>query len=188
MGWFLSSKKKRAKPRRRASLAEHKPWDPKRTLTGLKALGVFALAVGLVIGWRYSERYLLDYARERQTTEVTPEMIELVDAPQWMSEAIREQVRRTASAQIQADPMDGKSLRHTAEVLRDDPWVRDVIQVARRSGGRVLVSAIYRQPVAMIESADGYHLVDGQGVCLPGVYLSDQVQGMGLVVGASCWT
>ncbi len=182
MGWFLSSKKKRGKTRSRTSLAEHKPWDPKRTLAGLKALGVFALAVGLVIGWRYSERYLLDYARQRQTAQVTPEMIELVDAPIWMSEPIREQVRRTVSAQINPDPMDGKSLRHTADVLGDDPWVRDVIQVARRSGGRVLVSATYRQPVAMIESPAGYHLVDALGVCLPGLYLSDQVEGMGLVV------
>ncbi len=182
MGWFLSSKKKRAKTRRRASLAEPKPWDPTRTLMGLKALGIFALAVGLVIGWRYSERYLLDYARQRQTAEVTPDMIELVDAPDWMSEGIRQQVRQTASAHIKPDPMDGKSLRRTAEVLGDDPWVREVIQVARRSGGRVLVSATYRQPVAMIQGPDGYHLVDAQGVCLPGVYPSSQIQGMGLVV------
>jgi hypothetical protein len=182
MGWFLSSNKKKTKARRRTSLAEHKPWDPKRTLAGLKMLGVFALAVGLVIGWRYSERYLLDYASQRQTADITPEMIVLTDAPAWMSEAIREQVRVAASQNIDPDPMDGKSLRLTAEALRKDPWVRDVIQVARRTGGRVLISATYRRPVAMIESAQGYHLVDAQGVCLPGVYLSDQVQAMGLVV------
>jgi len=172
MGWFLSRKKKRAKPRRRTSLVEPRAWDPGRTLAGLKALGVFALAVGLVIGWRYSERYLLDYARQRETTKVTASMIELVDVPAWMSEAIREQVRRTASAHIESDPMDGRSLRRTAEVLREDPWVREVIQVARRSGGRVLVSARYRRPVAVIQGPDGYRLVDAHGVCLPGVYPS----------------
>lgn len=181
MGWFLSSKKK-TKPRRRASLEEPKAWDPKRTLAGLKALGIFALAIAMVIGWRYSERYLLDYARQRQTAEVTADMIELVDAPAWMSENIRAQVRATASSHIDPDPMDGKSLKQTAEVLRNDPWVKDVIQVARRSGGRVLVSATYRQPVAVIQGFDGYRLVDAEGVCLPGVYPQAQVESMGLVV------
>lgn len=181
MGWFLSSKKK-AKPRRRASLEEPKPWDPKRTLAGLKMLGVFALAVGLVIGWRYSERYLLDYAKQRQATPITADMIELIDAPAWMSENIRVQVRETAAEHIAADPMDGKSLRQTAEVLRNDPWVKDVIQVARRSGGQVLISANYRQPVAVVQGFDGYRLIDSQGVCLPGVYPQPQVDAMGLVI------
>jgi hypothetical protein len=182
MGWFLGSKKKRGKPRRRAGLVEHKPWDPKRTLAGLKALGVFALAVGLVIGWRYSERYLLEYARQRQAAPVTADQVELVDAPAWMNQDIREQVRSVAAAHIDPDPMDGKSLRRAAEALRDDPWVREVIQVARRSGGRVLVSARYRMPVAVIQGRDGYHLVDIQGVCLPGLYTLPQVDRLGLVL------
>lgn len=184
MGWFLSKKKKkRAKPRRGASLVEHKPWDPRRTLLGLKALGIFALAVALVIGWRYGERYLLNYAKERQGTQrVTADLIELVDAPNWMSEGIREQVRESAAVQIEPDPLDGRSLRLCAEALRRDPWVRDVIQVARRSNGRVLVSARYRKPVAVIEARDGYHLVDAQGICLPGVYGAHEVEGLGLVM------
>lgn len=181
MGWFLSSKKK-TKSRRRASLEEPRPWDPKRTLAGLKMLGVFALAVGLVIGWRYAERYLLDYAKQRQSAPVTADMIELIDAPTWMSENIRVQVREAAAEHIAADPMDGKSLRQTAEVLRNDPWVKDVIQVARRSGGRVLVSASYRRPVAVVQGFDGYRLIDAEGVCLPGVYPQTQVDAMGLVV------
>ncbi len=183
MGWFLSNKKKkRSKPRRKASLIEQTAWDPKRTLAGLKALGVFALAVALVIGWRYGERYLLDYAKQRQDTPITAEMIELVDAPVWMSEGIKDQVRQTASAQIDPDPMDGRSLREAADVLRQDPWVREVIQVSRRTGGRILVSARYRQPVAVIEGMDGYHLVDDQGVCLPGLYQANEVKGLGLVM------
>lgn len=185
MGWFLSSKKKkkRAKPRRSGSLLEPKAWDPQRTLAGLKALGLFALAIGLVIGWRYGERYLLDYAnRHRPVTRVTADVIELIDAPAWMSEGIREQVRESAAEHIAPDPMDGRSLRLAAEALRDDPWVREVIQVARRSNGQVLVSAAYRRPVAIIQADDGYHLIDAQGVCLPGVYRAHEVNGLGLVM------
>lgn len=183
MGWFLSKKKKkRSKPRRSTSLAEQTSWDPKRTLTGLKALGVFALAVTLVIGWRYGERYLLDYAKQRQDEPVTAAMIELVDAPAWMSEGIQDQIRKAAAIEIDPDPMDGRSLRETAGALRANPWVREVVQVTRRSGGHVLVSALYRQPVAVVEAKDGYHLVDFQGVCLPGLYQAHEVKGMGLVM------
>lgn len=183
MGWFLSKKKKkRAKPRRSASLMEPKAWDPKRTLAGLKALGLFALAIALVIGWRYGERYLLDYARQQHVEPVGSEMIELVDAPAWMSEGIREQIRQTVAEPIDPDPLDGWSLRMAAEALRHDPWVRDVNQVTRRTGGRVLVSARYRQPAAVIQARDGYHLVDAQGICLPGVYERHEVQSLGLVL------
>ena len=183
MGWFLSSnKKKRAKPKRRANLTEHKPWDPKRTLLGLKVLGVFALAVALVIGWRYGERYLLNYANEnRPVKRITADVVELVDAPNWMSEGIREQVRDSAAAPIEPDPLDGRSLKAAAEALRKDAWVRDVKQIARRSNGQILVYATYRRPVAVIEARDGYHLVDAQGVCLPGVYGAHEIDGLGLV-------
>jgi hypothetical protein len=179
---MLSSKKKKSKPRRRASLTEQKLWDPRRTLTGLKALGVFAVAVALVIGWRYGERFLLDYAKDRQDNRITPAMVELVEAPGWMSEGIKDQIRQTACVPIDPDPMDGRSLRNSAEALRDDPWVREVHQVSRRSGGRVLVSATYRRPVAVIAGKDGYHLVDEQGVCLPGLYQAYELQRLGLVM------
>ncbi len=181
MGWFLSSKKKKSKSRKRTSLMEREAWDPKRTLAALKLLGVFALAVALVIGWRYSERYLLDYAKQHQSEPVTVKQIELVDAPAWMSEGIKDQIKQTAATHVSPDPMDGRSLRQTAEALKQDPWVRDVNQVTRRSGGQVLVSARYRQPVAVIESKDGYHLVDAKGVCLPGLYQGFEVQQLNLV-------
>jgi len=188
MGWFLTSnKKKRAKPRRRSGLVEAGSWDPKRTLTGLKAVGVFALAVGLVIGWRYSQDYLLAYAQRHHQVPVTADSIVLVDAPGWMSEDIRVQVRQTAAKHIDPDPMDGQSLRYAAAALRNDPWVKRVDQVARRFGGRVLVSAAYRRPVAVVQGYDGYHLIDDQGVCLPGLYRESQAKRLGLVqlTGAS---
>lgn len=182
MGWFLTSnKKKKSRSRKRTTLREREAWDPKRTLAGLKLLGVFALAVALVIGWRYGERYLLEYAKQRQPEPITASDIELIDAPAWMSEGIKDQIRQTAATRIQPDPMDGRSLRDAAEVLREDPWVKDVIQVTRRSNGQVLVSARFRQPVAVIEGKDGYHLVDIQGVCLPGLYQGYEVQRLGLV-------
>jgi len=181
MGWFLTKKKKRAKPRRRAGVDEGRPWDPKRTLTGLKVLGVFALAIGLVIGWQYAQDYLLTYVQRHHQVPMTADSIELVDAPGWMSEDIREQVRRTVVKYIDPDPMDGQSLRHAAQALRGNPWVKRVDQVARRWGGRVLVEAEYRRPVAVVAGKDGYHLIDDQGVCLPGLYKQNQAKQLGLV-------
>jgi cell division septal protein FtsQ len=181
MGWFLTKKKKRAQPRRRAGLDEAKPWDPKRTLAGLKVLGVFAVAIGLVIGWRYSQDYLLSYVQRHHQVPMTADSVVLVDAPAWMSEDIRAQVRQAAIKHIDPDPMDGQSLRNAAAALRENPWVQRVDQVARRYGGRVLVSADYRRPVAVVQSRDGYHLIDNQGVCLPGLYQENQAKRLGLV-------
>ena len=187
MGWFLTKKKKTTKSRRKSGSAKDTGWDPKRTLAGLKAIGVFALGIGLVIGWRYSQNFLLDYTKQKHGVALSAESISLVDAPSWMNDDIREQIGETAAQHIAPDPMDGLSLRHAAEALRQNPWVESVTQVERRWGGRVLVTAEYRQPVAVVQSHDGYHLIDQQGVCLPGLYHAGQAKSLGLVqlVGVS---
>ena len=39
----------------------------------------------------------------------------------------------------------------------------------------MLVFARYREPVALVQSRDGYRLVDIKGVRLPGLYLHHQI-------------
>jgi hypothetical protein len=40
----------------------------------------------------------------------------------------------------------------------------------------VSVEADYREPIALVRCVGGYRLVDRQGVCLPGLYTSNQVR------------
>ncbi len=187
MGWFLTRKSnKRSKSRKHTSLMEPQSWDPQRTLMGLKLLGAFALAVALIIGWRYAERAMLEYAKTHSPVrEVTSERIELIDAPSWMSDAIQQQIRACAAQPISPDPMDGWSLRLAAKNLQHNPWIEQVRQVERRSDGRIEVRADYRRPVAIVEARDGYHLIDRNAVCLPGVYGEHQAYRLGLIILAN---
>ncbi|MCH9058478.1 MAG: hypothetical protein IIB55_07610 [Planctomycetes bacterium] len=52
-------------------------------------------------------------------------------------------------------------------------WVRRVQAVRRRPDGRFDVRCEYRVPMAMVQSRGGFHLVDRQGVRLPGEYSYD---------------
>lgn len=52
-------------------------------------------------------------------------------------------------------------------------WVRRVRAVRRRPDGRFEVRCEYRLPMAMVQSRGGFHLVDRQGVRLPGEYSYD---------------
>jgi hypothetical protein len=185
MGWFLTKKKggksRSAKSRGRAgSSASPKPWDPQRTLRGLKVLTGIALAAGAVVGWYYGEEALVDYAATMQADPVGLEDVVLVDAPAWMSPEVRNRVATVVAEQVSPDPLDGRSLRLAAEALAQEPWVARVEQVRRLAKGQVAVRAEYRQPVAIVEALDGYHLVDATGVQLPGLYYRDQVDRLGL--------
>jgi hypothetical protein len=55
----------------------------------------------------------------------------------------------------------------------DVGWVRRVQAVRRRPDGRFEVRCEYRLPMAMVQSRSGFHLVDRQGVRLPGEYAYD---------------
>lgn len=187
MGWFLSlSHAKAASTRKKKPVsgrgAGPEPWNPHRTILALWILGAGLLGLGLIMGWRYGERALLAYAAQRPGQGVRTADIDLVGVPGWMSETVQEGLRHRVAGCIAADPLDGRSLRVAAGTLADDPWVQDVRQVRRLGTGRVMVEAVYREPVALVRGASGFHLVDEVGVVLPGLYLEHQIGAIGLPV------
>lgn len=192
MGWFLTRDSKGRKGRgakrtTRGKGGRAKPWDPQRTLLGLTVLGLLGLAVALGIGWRYGEDALERYVARTHASEVEANDVVLVDRPAWMAEAVREELAALVAEQVDANPLDTHSLRDAVDALARSPWVKQVRQVRRVQGGEVLVAANYREPVAIVEALDGYHLVDEEGVELPGLYMDYQVQDLGLplIEGAS---
>ena len=100
---------------------------------------------------------------------MTDDKVALVDAQPWMSRSLRQQLKQTVALQLSDNPLDGPSLAHAAEALAANPWVARVDEVRRTDTG-VEVLGEYRQPVAVVESGDGYYLVDAQGVRLPPRY------------------
>lgn len=183
MGWFLSthkSHKNKRTSRARTSPATPQQWDPQRTLQGLKFLSITAALIGIVVGWHYSEHFLTHYTAATHATTITAQHVELADAPPWMSPMLRGDLRHLIAGQIDHNTLDPHNLERAAFVLGDSPWVRRVGRIQRTGHDQVKVYAQYRQPVATVQGIDGYHLVDDQGVRLPGLYLKHQLPQLGL--------
>lgn len=170
MSWFLTTGKKNRSKSKRGSSTKTGAWDPQRTLAAVKLLLILAAAIGAGYGWRFGREALLDYARNRAPAVMQPDRVILADAPTWMGEALSARLRGLVAAEIHGQPLDGNALARAVGVLRHSPWVETVHRVERRSLDEVVVRADYRRPVAMVETRDGYHLVDAFAVRLPGVY------------------
>jgi hypothetical protein len=184
MGWFLTRKKgsKGKATKARGSSASPRPWDPQRTLLGLKVLLAVTLASSAIAGWYFGERALAEYVTATQSDPVGVDDVILRDPPAWMSPEVQMRVRTVVAEQVSMDPLDGEGLRKATRELSKEPWVAGVERVRRRAGGKVEVTADYRQPMAIVRALDGYHLVDSEGYRLPGLYYRDQVSRLGLPV------
>src|SRR5690606_12797128 len=103
----------------------------------------------------------------------------------WMSEAVRAELASAVAHKVTAEPLKNSLPAAVAE-LRRQPWVAGVERVQRLPGGVIEILAEYRQPLAIVEARDGYHLVDAQGVGLPGLYTWEQAEklNMPVIVGA----
>jgi len=151
------------------------------------------IVVGLiatVIAWPYLEDTLAEHLRASSAQRAgqvgsdagSTVRVELINPPATMSPLLRERVANTVASLAGADPLDQRGLSEAAAALVNSPWVREVRAVRRGSGGRVLVDATFREPVAVVRGRDGYHLIDEQCVRLPGLYLKHQLRYLGLPV------
>lgn len=188
MGLFLKRKKKTSRGRKKSKRsAAPKPWDPQRTMLGLKLLAAAVGALTLWLTWSYTEGRLVDYVGQRAAAKVSPQSVELDGAPGWMSRMLRRDLQELVSRQMVDDPLNPVGLDHAAAALEANPWIAAVHAVRREPDGRVIVEADYREPMALVESRNGYLLIDTEGVRLQGLYLAHQVKEVGLpvIVGVS---
>lgn len=189
MGWFLptferktsgktaSAKAKKAKGKAAAQKAE---FDPRRAWR-MAQVGCFVmLGAGVLVGWNTAEHYLTNYVAEHRAAQAKSEQVALAHVPAWMSTGLQAELRQTVALPVGENPLDGDDLTTAAAHLQANAWVEAVREVRRLPGGRVVVDATYRQPMAVVEGRDGYHLVDGRGVRLPGLYLSHQLKELDL--------
>lgn len=185
MGWFLtrntkSSGRKTTKSKR--AKTQRQPWDPKRTLAGLKLLGIFVLSVAMVAGWWRVQRSLVQYVGRSQANTITPQQVEMAHIPSWMNPQVHQDLQILAAHQISSSPLNVTSLQSAYLALSQNAWVQKVHQVQRISADHVRVIATYRQPAAFIEQGDHCYLIDTQGVRLPGVYQTQQASLLPLAV------
>ncbi len=169
MGWFLNKHKSAArKPARKRRHRKLGPtWDPKRTLAGLKVLGIIAALVAAAVGWRITESALVRYAKDTRATPLTSYDVTLQNAPDLWDDATRKRLQQTVAACLTSDPFDDAGLQRAAQALANDPWVADVTQVRRTPTG-ILVEASYRSPFAAVMARDGFHVIATDGTRLAG--------------------
>ena len=184
MGLFLRKKARKPKRARKArgSTASPRVWDGRRALFGLRVLLSVLTVVAAVFGWQWSERALADYVSTHRNATVTVESVTLASAPSWMSPMLHDELQSLVAKEVGDDPLSGFDLRRAGSALAADPWVARVGRIQRIPGGQLVVHADYRQPVALVQVGDGYHLVDSQGVRLPGLYLEHQLDRLNMPV------
>ena len=183
MGFLLigkgrrSGKTKRPAARGVGRAAATTPRDPARAWRMARGLLVVVLLGGGAVAAYLGQGWLENRIADEQATLIRAE---LTDTPPWLGAARADELRRTIAALVAPDPMDRASLTRVAGVLADNPWVASVNRVERGFDGVVSVSLVFREPVALVEARDGYHLVDGEGRRLPGVYPFEQLETLGL--------
>ena len=160
---------------------------PLRQWSALQVCGWIALVVALVVGWRYLEKGVMDYAQRNWSKQILADDIYLAELPEWMLDErgkpnwVADEIKELTASAICPDemslpgPFDGGRLQQAAGLVSDIPWIRDLKQMRRIRGGIIVIEAEYREPVALVARADGYQAVDKEGYLLPMIMQAEQV-------------
>jgi len=176
MGWFLQKPKSPKRKTTRAS--EYEQWSRERTLRRLRQGLWLSILMFLALGWRFGEDRLLAFVGMRGHV-MQRQHVELVDAPAWLSEAVKDNLTHLVATHITADPLDGVCLQRASKALALNPWIATVDRIRRTDQG-MRVWATFRKPVALvrlpradeasgppIQWDDRFRLVDKDGYVLP---------------------
>ena len=179
MGWRLGKKAAMA----RGSRPWFKSLSRQSTPRQLLGLTAGAAVIGAVlVGWHQGRLCLVSYAQIQAPAEINADQVHLVNAPPWMDHLTHEELRRTVALQIRGRSYSSANLRRAVAALNGNPWVADVDRIRQRRDGGIDVLADYRQPVAIVAGASGYHRVDNSATELPGLFVTSQLPALDLPV------
>lgn len=103
----------------------------------------------------------------RPEFQLTPADITLPPAPAWIPHDLAAQVFKTAGLGENISLLDATASEKVAAAFHTHPWIERVVTVQKRWPARIVVDAIYREPVAMVRGIDGFYPVDRHGILLP---------------------
>lgn len=141
--------------------------------SGRPALIVLAivglLGAGTYMAWQKIKPRVLGLPEYR----VGPEQVEITPPqPDWIHTDIRQEVFRDPTLGGPLSLLDDDLTKRISKAFSRRPWVARVIRVSKRhpasaKAESVRVELVYREPVCMVEVANGSYAVDAEGVVLP---------------------
>ncbi|MHC4147107.1 MAG: hypothetical protein ACYSUD_20340 [Planctomycetota bacterium] len=133
--------------KRKRTRAKQASWVGPTLISFLKVLAVICCLSAVAIGLLYLEEYVKDSARNSGTKFY----LELADVPTWVSDELREKVRRVAersSEDLRSDDDAARSVQRSIE--QEVAWLDEVRVRARQD--KLRVEARWRKPIALIKS------------------------------------
>ena len=134
------------------------------------AIGGLLVVTAVSIGGSTAAGRLIDHVDRLILSERPGAALQFVNIP--------EPLLTLAAAELQSSLADLRTRPWTeaglceqmARRLATSPWIESLHSVRRTGDGRFEIRANYRVPVAAVQRASEFFLVDVQGVRLPGVY------------------
>jgi hypothetical protein len=153
--------------------------DPQRAAARRRWM-IHGIALLVVIGAAaFGFSQLLHYVNQCALLAAKPPQVVLANRPPWMSDRVADRIIALAQPATAHGVFDRQLLVDINDLLRANPWVRQVKQVRRgylHAPGDVLeIDCDYRAPIALVHWKDFYWLVDGEGTSLPEQYTVDQL-------------
>jgi hypothetical protein len=163
---------RRGKKNKRSVITRWREWREEQRASGaarrwrwgFATVALIAGAIGVAYGMHALERDVL-----RAQSARGPARITFVQRPAGM-----EQVTQSALAHFADVPWSSPTIcGDIAAALAATGWVRDIEYVHRFPDRRIEIACDFRKPVAMVQAAGGWCLVDQDCVRLPGWYVND---------------
>jgi hypothetical protein len=133
----------------------------------------------LVAGSAVGYSFLRKYVDKRLTFPTNAPQVVLKNRPVWMSDFLAEQIVNLVRPSTGLSTFDQQPLIDTYDLLKHNPWVKDVRQVRRvyrqQPGDTIEIDCEYRAPIALVRYGDVYALVDAEGIKLPELFNASQL-------------
>jgi len=156
--------------------AEKDAKRPSRLWRRVKLVLALVLLGGSVAGLAFGFTFLGRDVRELPMYQMTAESLRLVEGPSWMTPAILADLDVRDQLPERFSLLDPDIGARVAKAYEQVVWVERVERVVKldpradpeRPPLEVMLK--FRRPVAYVQGPQGYYLVDGKGIRLPGVY------------------
>ena len=156
-----------------------KPMDPETRRKLRKLFAHVSAVVMVVVSCAVGLSYMRRHVERNLTHPAKPPTVVLKNRPVWMTDLLASRITKLAQPLVAHSSFDRQMLADTYDVLKANPWIRNIRSVRRaygqKPGDTLEIDCDYRAPIALVHWGEYYWLVDDEGVKLPEQFLPAQV-------------